>query len=92
MASFQVTARKSQQALRGQCVRVYLNQSDTVTYLPLVQVGDLVGVVNGGNQGYVLSVDSFGTSFLVRPKSPAGNLASGNTAGYLNNGELININ
>ncbi len=92
MASLQVTARKAQQALKGQAVRVYLNQSETVTDLPNIVVGDVVGVVNGGNQGRVISVDSYGTSFLAVPVSPAGTLASGDTPGYLKNGELVNIN
>lgn len=92
MASLQVTVRKAQQALRGQGVRVYLNQTETATDLQVIAVGDVVGVVNGGAQGKVLSVDRFGTSFLAVPVSPAGNLASGDTPGYLKNGELVNIN
>lgn len=92
MASLQVTVRKAQQALKGQAVRVYLNQSETVTDLPVIVAGDVVGVVNGGAQGKVLSVDYFGTSFLAVPVSPAGNLASGDTLGFLKNGELVNIN
>lgn len=92
MAALQVTVRKAQQALRGQGVRVYLNQSETVTDLPVIVVGDVAGVVNGGAQGRVISVDYKGTSFLAVPVSPAGNLASGDTPGFLKNGELVNIN
>ncbi len=92
MATLQVTARKAQQALRGQAVRIYLNQSETVTDLPVIVVGDNVGVVTGGAQGKVISVDYYGTSFLAVPTSPAGNLASSDTLGFLKNGELININ
>lgn len=92
MASLQVTARKAQQALKGQAVRIYLNQSETVTDLPVIVVGDNVGVVTGGAQGKVISVDSYGTSFLAIPTSPAGSLGSSDTPGFLKVNELVNIN
>lgn len=92
MATLQVTARLSQQALRGQAVRVFVNSTEQGTKLPFIVAGDNVGIVSSGFQGKVLRVDYFGNSFLCKPKTMDSTLESTSTPGFLNNGELVNIN
>lgn len=92
MATLQVTARKSQQALRGEGVRVFVNSTEQGTKLPFIVAGDKVGIVSTGYIGHVVSVDYFGNSFLCEPNTMDSTLESTSTPGYLNNGELVNIN
>ncbi len=87
----QVTNRIASPALRGQAIKISLDQTETIADLPLLTVGMTVGIVSSGFTGKICSVDSLGTSFLATPDSPAGNLSSGSTPGILSAGELINI-
>lgn len=88
----QVTNRIASQALRGEAVKISLDQAETEDDLPLLTVGMTVGIVSSGFTGKICSVDSLGTSFKATPDSPAGNLSSLSTPGILAVGELININ
>lgn len=89
--ALQVTNQIAAPALRGQAVKVSLNQAETVADLPLLTVGMTAGVVSSGFTGKIVSIDRYGTSFLVAPDSPAGNLSSASTPGILAVSELINI-
>ena len=89
--ALQCTNQVASQALRGQAVKVSLNQTETVADLPLITVGMTAGVVSSGFSGKVCKVDSLGTSFWITPNSPAGNLSSASTPGVLAANELINI-
>ena len=89
--ALQVTNRKAAQALRGQGVRVTLDSSETINKLPLINDGDRCATVTSGVFGTIQRVDRYGNSFLVVPNTMAANFASTTPAGYLANGELINI-
>ena len=69
MATFQVTNRVTQQALKAQAVRVILDTAETVGDLPNIVVGQSVYVNTYNIYGIVSSVDSLGNSFQVFPIS-----------------------
>lgn len=79
MATIQVTNRVAAPAQRGQSVRVYLDSTETLGDLPQIQKGQS-GVIDATSVAcIVVSVDSFGRSFLVRPTRP--NVYLSSTAG-----------
>lgn len=89
--AIQITNQTASPALTGEAVEITLNQSETENKLPLLTVGQQVGIVSSGFLGTICRVDYDGTSFLASPNSPIGNLSSTSTPGVLNATELINI-
>ena len=85
-----ITNIKSSQALRGQSVRVFLAQSE-LGVLQSLQVGQIVEVASTNALGYIVSIDLFGTSFLISPVQPNFNLSSLNTPGYFDAGEIVYV-
>lgn len=65
-----LTNQVASQALRGQNVKVTLNQVDAVNTLPTLQVGYEVQEDAFSTIGYVASVDVYGNSFEVVPTQP----------------------
>jgi hypothetical protein len=70
--SITVSNTIQQVGFKGQGVRIYLDQSDTVNNLPLIEVGMPASVDSDiGYDGYIYSVDYFGNSFIVMPNMPS---------------------
>lgn len=90
MATFQVTNRVTQQALKAQSVRVILDTAETVGDLPNVIVGQSVYVNTYNIYGIVSSVDGLGNSFQVSPVYPF-NSFHGSQSGYLVAGDVLTV-
>lgn len=66
-------------ALRGQDAVVSLNSSQANIYLGgigAVYVGERAQIISSNMYGFVSEVDTYGTSFKVKPQYPWGNVAS----------------
>ena len=83
-----VTNTVASQSLRGQSVKVTVDQSD-VSKLSSISVGDACEIDSNNTLGYVASVDLYGYSFLVNPVQPDKTFSS--TPGYLEASETITI-
>lgn len=90
MATFQVTNKVTQQALRAQAVRVILDNTETLADLPNIVVGQSVYVNTYNIYGIVSSVDSLGNSFQVSPVYPF-NAFYGSQSGYLVAGDVLTV-
>lgn len=90
MATFEVTNRVTQQALKAQSVRVILDTAETTGDLPNVVVGQSVYVNTYNIYGIVSSVDSMGNSFQVSPVYPF-NSFHGSQSGYLVAGDVLTV-
>ena len=82
-----LTNRIAQSALRGQGVRISVNQAEQAELL-LLTVGQTVTAAST-KTGTVYSIDTLGYSFLVVPTMPNGYFDSSATPGVLNTGEVI---
>lgn len=78
-------------ALNGEAIKVTLSFLETQNKLPLLSVGQQVGVVSSGFLGTIAFVDSRGNSFDAVPANRSLNLSSTSTPGLLAVNELINI-
>lgn len=76
MATIQVTNRVAAPALRGQAVRVYLDSTETVDDLPLIEVGQAAVIDGTSVPCKVRSVDTYGRSFVLEPIKYSTSLAS----------------
>ncbi len=85
-----VTSILPYQALRGQSVRVYLDESDS-SILSSLYEGQIVELNSTNVLGYIVSVDEYGTSFLISPVQPNFTLESAGTPGYFDAGEIVYI-
>jgi len=83
-----VTSILPYQALRGQSVRVYLDDSSILSSL---YEGQIVELNSTNVLGYIVSVDEYGTSFLISPVQPNFTLESAGTPGYFDAGEIVYI-
>ena len=90
MATFKLTNRVTQQALKAQSVRVILDTTETQGDLPNVEVGQSVYVNTYNIYGIVSSVDSLGDSFQVSPVYPF-NSFHGSQSGYLVAGDVLTV-
>lgn len=89
MSIYQVTNRKSSQALAGQAVLVTLNAADA-GQLSNWSEGNLVTADTSGKTGTISRVDYEGSSFLVKPIQPDKSFDSG-VYGYLASGQTVTI-
>lgn len=85
-----VTSILPYQALRGQSVRVYLDESDS-SILSSLYEGQIVEINSTNVLGYIVSVDEYGRSFLISPIQPNFTLESESTPGYFDAGEIVYI-
>ena len=76
-----ITNRKSAQALDGQSVIVTLNGSDADTYLSTLTVGQSCTATSSSKAGVIVSIDTMGVSFKVRPIMPNTRFDSSSTPG-----------
>jgi hypothetical protein len=88
--AIQVQNQAAYQALRGQCVKVTLNGTETVSKLPFITVGTKATIGSTGNVGYVSQVDTYGSSFKVRPQYSNQRWESVQS-GYLAKSEFITL-
>ena len=88
--SLQVTNQIASPALKGAAVVVSLNGTETVSKLPLIQVGYKATMGSTTNVGYVSSADIYGHSFEVSPANPDQRFES-IEKGYLSVNELVTI-
>lgn len=89
MSTYQITTRKSSQALAGQAVIVTLNNADAGA-LSLFSEGNLATADTSGKTGLIERVDLEGSSFTVTPIQPNKTFDSG-VYGYLANGQTVTI-
>lgn len=82
-----LTNRVASSALRGQGVKVTVNQAEN-SELALLTVGQTVTAAST-KTGTVFSVDLEGYSFIVTPTMPNGYFDSSATPGVLNVSEVI---
>jgi hypothetical protein len=75
-------------AFKGQSFRVYLNQADSIAYLPQLAINDTVYMDTGSTPayGYISSIDLYGNSFLATPYMPS------DVPGYMPIGTDVQIN
>lgn len=85
------TNRTASSALRGEGVKVTLDSTETLSKLPSITVGQQCTLGSVASVGYVYSVDYYGNSFVITPKTPATNLSSLTPVGYLAVDEVITI-
>ncbi len=85
------TNQKASSALRGCDTLVTLNGSEALSVLPTVTLGQQATISSSSAVGYVSWIDSYGYSFKITPKTPALNLASSSTPGYLAAAETITL-
>jgi hypothetical protein len=78
-------------AFRGCDVLVTLNATETLSKLPNITVGQLCTVGSSSLTGYVSFVDYYGHSYRISPKTPATELSSSSTPGYLAAAETITL-
>jgi len=88
MATVQVTNVLGQPSYLGQSVRVSVAQSENSKLLQLA-VGMSCVQDDSSNVGYIESVDSYGTSFLVTPQYPTTTFES--TPGILQSTKTVTI-
>ena len=86
-----VTNRIASPALRGESVVITLDSTETLSKLPSITVGQQATLGSSSLVGYVESVDTYGNTFKIAPKTPATNLASSSTHGALAVGEVITL-
>lgn len=91
MATVSVTNRIAAPALRGQCVRVYLDTTETDDDLPLIEAGQSVTITSTLKVCRVRSVDTYGNSFQLEPISPADSLNSSSTPGIFAVSETMTV-
>ena len=89
--AFPVTNQTASPALRGQCPQVTLTQAAADAYISTLAVGTLCTLGSSTKKGYILSVDTIGHTFIVRPIYPFTLLDSTTTPGILNVSEVITI-
>lgn len=89
MSTYQITTRKSSQALAGAAVIVTLNNADAGA-LSLFSEGNLATCDTSGKTGLIERVDFEGSSFTVTPIQPNKTFDSG-VYGYLANGQTVTI-
>lgn len=85
-----VTNRKESQALRGETVLVTLDPTDSAK-LPHITEGMKATIISSNKTGTVCEVDTYGHYIKIKPQSPATNLESTTTPGYLNISEPITL-
>lgn len=82
-------------AYNGQSVWISLSGAESLSVLPLVEVGQLVTCESSTEIGIVDRVDTYGHKFRVAPKQPNFAFASFNSLGqflnYLKVDELLTI-
>lgn len=89
MSTYQITNRKSSQALKGQAVLVTLNNADAGA-LSLFSEGNLATADTSGKTGTINRVDYEGTTFWVIPIQMDRSFDSG-VYGYLASGQTVTI-
>lgn len=82
-----VTNRVASSALNGEGVQISLDSTDR-TNLATLAIGTTVTSVASSKTGTVVSVDKYGTTFVVAPNNQAARF-DGATAGILSVGETI---
>lgn len=78
-------------ALRGQNALVTLSGAEALSKLPNITIGQQCTIGSSSAVGYVSSIDTYGYSFEIAPKTPALNLASSSTPGVLAAAETITL-
>ena len=77
-------------ALRGQSVIVTVDSTEAVTKLPNITVGQQATIGSSSRVGYVESVDLYGMSYKVTPKTPNARFDS-TALGFLSVSEVITL-
>lgn len=85
-----VTNQKSNQALRGESVKVSLNAADSALLKDMV-IGQSATIDSSSNAGYVSRIDEYGHSFQITPNKTVTFLESTSMKGYLAAGETITL-
>lgn len=93
MPILSITNQVASQALRGQNVKVTVDLTTQSSEFSQLQVGQLC--VCASSEGYVYSVDNFGNTFEVSPRTPNDNFsvngAEGSVGGYFDSGNDVDI-
>lgn len=90
MATVNCSNRKDSQALNGQAATVTLNGAESLSVMPLLQVGQSCLIESSNKTTYIESIDTYGHSFKIKPAQL--NLrADSSTTGKLKNSELITV-
>lgn len=87
MASIVTVA--SSPALNGQCARVFMSGANSITYLSILSIGQTCTLTSSSKTGTIISIDLYGTSFLVRPTTDSTRFDSSSTPGVLVIGETV---
>lgn len=87
--SIAVTNRTASQAYRGESVKVFLDQTDSLQ-LGNLTVGQLCTITSSSNVGYISNIDLYGTSFMVTPKYHFSAFQS-DVIGYLKVSETVTV-
>ena len=82
-----LTNRVAAPALRGQGVKVTVNQAEQSELASLTEGATVTAA--SGKTGTIYSIDDYGYSFIVIPTQPNGYFDSTATPGVLNVGEVI---
>lgn len=88
--SVTVTNQVASNAFGGQVVTVSLNQTETVSKLPNLTLGQKCTIGSSSNIGYISSIDTYGTSFKVTPQYPFSAFQS-TTVGYLTAADTVTV-
>lgn len=90
MATVNCTNKKDASALRGQSVYVNLSSAESLSVLPLLEIGQSCVIESSSKTGYIDFIDTFGTRFRIKPPEPV-DACDSNTPGVLKINELITI-
>jgi hypothetical protein len=91
MPVISITNQVASQALRGQNVKITVDLSTQSAEFAQLQVGQLCENVNGGADGYIYSIDTYGNSFEVAPIAPNFSMQNGSDPGYFSQGTDLDV-